>query len=180
MGGLVVQRYLERYPAPAAVLMASVPPQGLWLPALSLAMRDWQALQQLNVAQFLGGGCVSVESMRRTLFSADMPDAEVARHLQRFQGESACALLEMTMPRPWWDLYWAWGCGQRPNQVKPPVLVLAADKDAFCSHEMAEETAAAFGTQAVVVPGLAHVMMLEARWKAAAERILGWLQRLGL
>ena len=31
MGGLVVQRYLERHDVPAAVLMASVPPTGLWL-----------------------------------------------------------------------------------------------------------------------------------------------------
>ena len=28
MGGLIVQKYLERYDAPAGVLMTSIPPQG--------------------------------------------------------------------------------------------------------------------------------------------------------
>ena len=36
MGGFIVQKYLERHPVPAAVLMCSVPPQGLVAAQFSL------------------------------------------------------------------------------------------------------------------------------------------------
>jgi alpha-beta hydrolase superfamily lysophospholipase len=41
LGGFVVQRYLENHDAPAAVLVASVPPQGV----LGLAMRIWSPIR---------------------------------------------------------------------------------------------------------------------------------------
>jgi len=39
MGGLVVQKYLEKYIAPAAVLLASVPVKGVLRTTLRIALR---------------------------------------------------------------------------------------------------------------------------------------------
>jgi alpha-beta hydrolase superfamily lysophospholipase len=43
-----------------------------------------------------------------------------------------------------------------------------------------EATARACHTQAEVLPGMAHDMMLEAGWQAVADQILCWLNEQGL
>lgn len=54
-------------------------------------------------------------------------------------------------------------------------MVLGAAKDTFFHPRRVDATVRAYGTQAVIFPGMAHDMMLEAGWQAAAERILSWL-----
>jgi pimeloyl-ACP methyl ester carboxylesterase len=66
MGGMVVQKCLEVRQVPAAVFMASVPPQGLWASAVGLAMRKPDLMSELNsllsgwfhVARGVAGGAV--------------------------------------------------------------------------------------------------------------------------
>ena len=48
MGGLVAQKYLEQHEAAGVVLLASVPPQGLWAAALGLAFQKPGLLGDLN------------------------------------------------------------------------------------------------------------------------------------
>ena len=43
-----------------------------------------------------------------------------------------------------------------------------------------EATARAHGTQAEIVPNMAHMMMLESGWQVVADRILNWLDERGL
>jgi alpha-beta hydrolase superfamily lysophospholipase len=68
----------------------------------------------------------------------------------------------------------------RPDRVKTPMLVLAAEQDRVFSVAEEQATARAYGTEAVVFPNMAHDMMLEANWQQVADRILGWLQEGGL
>lgn len=39
------------------------------------------------------------------------------------------------------------------------------------------ETAQAYRTEAAILPGLGHDVMLETGWRTAAERIDGWLRK---
>ena len=48
MGGFVLQKYLERASAPGAVLMASVPPQGLLSASIALAFSNPGLFSDLN------------------------------------------------------------------------------------------------------------------------------------
>jgi alpha-beta hydrolase superfamily lysophospholipase len=68
----------------------------------------------------------------------------------------------------------------RPDRVKTPMLVLAAEQDRVFSVAEEQATAQAYGTAAVVFPDMAHDMMLEANWQQVADWILGWLQESGL
>jgi hypothetical protein len=43
-----------------------------------------------------------------------------------------------------------------------------------------EETAAYFGTEAVVIPDMAHDVMLDVRWKDAADQLLKWMSEQSL
>jgi hypothetical protein len=55
-----------------------------------------------------------------------------------------------------------------------PILI-GRDKDAAVSKHEVESTARVYGTQAEMFTGIAHDMMLEAKWQSVADRIIGWL-----
>jgi alpha-beta hydrolase superfamily lysophospholipase len=106
---------------------------------------------------------------REYLFSASMPEDKVRAYCSRLQDESYRAYLDMMgLDLP------------RPERVRVPILVMGAADDRLITPGEVEATARAYQTQAAVLPGMAHDMMLEAGWQAVADRILIWLQELGL
>lgn len=171
MGGLVVQRYLEAAVVPAAVLMASVPPHGLMGSAFALAIKDPGVFGEINLIQHVHPRFANLKSARRALFSEDISDYMVARYFGRMQPESQRAMFDMSWPQLRFG---------RRNPNGAPVLVLGAKDDAFFPPHEAESTAQAFGSRAEIFPDMAHAMMLETRWQAVADRIIGWLDEQGL
>jgi pimeloyl-ACP methyl ester carboxylesterase len=165
MGGMVVQKYLERYSAPAAVLMASVPPSGLALPTLQLMLGDPWLFVQISLAHSLSPQAVDFKMARRAIFSNDVPDTELERFIDKFQNESQRAIWDMTMgelPRRW-------------RMQLPPLLVLGGEHDALFSPAAVRQTATAYGVPAHIFPNMAHAMMLERGWQGVADSIIGWL-----
>jgi len=165
MGGLVVQHCLARGSFPAAVLLASPPPHGLLGCWITMAVaRPW-LLWQLWLLETFGPDAVDLRVVKRALFSDALPDAEFARLLVRFDRESPMAVADMLA----FDL--------PPSRPRGdvPVLVLAAENDPLVPLGAARETARAFATALEVIPGSGHAMMLDGRWPALVERILGWL-----
>ena len=77
MGGFVVQKHLEQYRAPAAVLMASIPPQGTLRVVLRMVRRHpWTFLRCSTIGD--SADFVRIPAIaRQALFSADTPDAVV-------------------------------------------------------------------------------------------------------
>ncbi len=88
LGGLVVQKYLERHPAPAAVLLASLPPYG----ALPFFLRffgkhPWafcKTVATLTPYYMVG----SLGLARENFFSVALPLEEVAKYFTHIQVES--------------------------------------------------------------------------------------------
>ena len=168
MGGIVVQKYLEQNSMPGIVLMASVPPHGLWPEAVRLAFENPLLLQTINLIQFGGPVFATLDLTKRAIFSADAPDWLVAQYHRRMQEESRRAVIDMN----WLDL---------PNSIRQQrlaALVLGAENDALVGQGAVRATARVFGVQAQMMPGIAHAMMLETGWRTVAERILAWLRRL--
>ncbi|HXH02685.1 MAG TPA: alpha/beta hydrolase [Candidatus Competibacteraceae bacterium] len=170
MGGMVIQKYLERHSVPGAVLMASVPPQGLLWSSAWMACQDPWLYQQLNLLLWGGPRFASPQLLRRAIFSPTSPEWQVARYFRRMQRESQQVALDMS----WLDL------PGRPLEPCPPLLVLGAEGDVLVPPLMVEATARRFGTRAEIFPDMAHAMMLERGWQRVAEHIRTWLQRLGL
>jgi len=170
MGGLIVQKYLQRAVAqditlPGVVLLASVPPQGLMPMMWWVSMtRPWLLAEiawvQAGLAQFSNHRQVCT-----ALFSDTLPESLARHYLVRTQAESQRALLEMS------GLNFA----PRLDAATPPLLVLGAECDALVPTFAVEATAQALGTTAELVPEMAHIMMLEPEWEQVARRVLGWL-----
>jgi pimeloyl-ACP methyl ester carboxylesterase len=167
MGGMVVQKYLESQPAAGAVLMASVPPHGLLPSLLGMAVGNPPLLYQILLLQSLGPRFITLDVLRRALFSDNTPDAQLLAYVRMLQAESH---------RVTWDML-----GLNPLRLngKPriPMLVIGAGQDAFISTSLVRETARYYGADSVSFPDLAHAMMLEANWRQVADYLLDWLDK---
>jgi non-heme chloroperoxidase len=166
MGGMIIQKYLERQVDVAGVvLMASVPPQGLGPATLRLMMHDPMLLWQMSMIQHVDPSYANLDTARRVGFSDAMPDAELQRLRERFGPESSRAIWDMTVS----DLVCPW------RIRKPPMLVLGGADDALFPPSMVRSTASAYDIQAEFFPDMAHVMMLEPGWQRVADRIIAWM-----
>ena len=164
LGGFVVQRYLEEHRAPAAVLVGSVPPQGV----LTLALRVWrrrpsmtmEAWSDRTLLKFLATPALA----REYLFCADTPEAIVESCRQRAGAESVRAAMTDPMLRR-----------VKTRRVRTPILVLGAEHDGFVSTGEVCATARAYATEPEFFD-MGHNMMLEPGWNDVAGRIHAWLQ----
>ncbi|MGB7980541.1 MAG: alpha/beta hydrolase [Candidatus Nanopelagicales bacterium] len=165
LGGFVVQKYLEQHSAPAAVLLAAVPPTGAVQATLrTVRQHPWPFLKanaQLRLAPLVA----TPELARESFFSASLPAADVARYQRQLQDDSYLTFLDMVAL----DLV-------RPKRVRRvPMLVLGAADDALFSPAQVRRTGAAYGADTEVIADLAHDMMLDTRWEVVAQRIARWL-----
>ncbi len=165
MGGLVVQKYLATHRAPAAVLVASAPPHGLAGAIVRVTRRNARysgrpaALRRPLL--FFGNPAVA----RATFYTRETPDELVSRYTAKLCDESTRVLYRDAL---YADL-------AAPKRVTAPVMVLGAAEDGFFSPRQIRATARAYGTQAHIVAGVGHNMMLEPGWPVVAERIDTWL-----
>ena len=168
MGGMVVQKYLERAAAPAVVLMASVPPQGLIYSALGLLFTAPQLFIDLN--RIMGGGEPSADSMRQILFHQPISVEKLRRYWKQSQPESHCAL---------WDMSF-FNLPNTSRVYKAPMLVLGAQYDRLISPHQIQMTANAYGVSPEIFLNMGHAMMLERSWEQVAVRVDEWLTAQGL
>ena len=171
MGGYLIQQYLLQDSAAAAVLMASVPPQGLVPTTAWLAFTNPLLFHQIQLLQWFGPQTVfalyGIDGGRRPLFSPHLADDKVRQYTSRAQLESPQAIFEMSLP-----------LGSRQDSTPPTnTLVLGAALDSLIQTAAIHSTANAFDTQAVFVPELGHAMMLDHHWRDAASTIHNWLQQ---
>ncbi|HEX8851048.1 MAG TPA: alpha/beta fold hydrolase [Gemmatimonadaceae bacterium] len=164
MGGFVVLKYLERADAPAAILLSSPSPSGLWRTALRIARRHPLAFARVNLTFSLLPVIATAEMTREAFFSPELPDETLSGYREGMQDESYRAFLDMVVL----DL-------PKPREVRTPLLVLGAARDNMLAPSEIESTARAYHARSDILPGVAHDSMLEAGWERVAERMLGWL-----
>jgi len=171
MGAIVIQRAARRCGARGMVLMGPVPPHGLGSSIISLAALDPPLFLALNAMQ-LGGAsnAPALRKMRDLLFSASLTEPDVRRHLQRLQGESQRALLDLMWPQHLWI----------SASRGLPTLVIGTDSDALCPVASTREAASFHGVSPKIFEGMAHLMMLEPGWRDVADHTLAWLGEQGL
>ncbi len=166
MGGMVAQKYLEKHEAAGVVLLASVPPQGLWAAAIGLAFQKPGLLGDLN--RLLGGGRVAYDTLREAMFAQPVSGEDLARWYRRMQPESHRAIWDMTL----------FNLPLKSRMRLPPLLVLGAEHDHLIPSSQVEMTARHYGVAAGIFPGMGHGLMLERDWENVAARILDWLELL--
>jgi len=171
MGGFVVQKYLEKHTAPAAVLMCSVPPQGLASSAVSMFFGKPSLLVDLN--KLMTGGGVALDSLREALFAQPVPADDLLRYYRMAQPESHRAIWDMmlfNLPQPGKVL------ASLPHG-RDDLLVMGAALDMIIPASSVEMTARSYGVSAEILPGLGHGLMLEADWQKPARTLADWLRQ---
>ncbi|HLM54963.1 MAG TPA: alpha/beta fold hydrolase [Pyrinomonadaceae bacterium] len=163
LGGLVVQKYLERHEAPAGILIAPSPSEGMFWSGLKIQLLNPLLMVKVAVRQDYAVMFSTPKLARKFLFSADADERKVAEYVGRFGGESYRAALEMIYNLP------------RPRKIKTPLLVVGARDDAIIAPKKIEKTARAFKADCEIFPNTAHDMMLERGWQKVADFMLGWL-----
>lgn len=170
MGGFVVQKYLEAHDAPAGVLIASTPPRGQ-LGSLLRSMRrhPWRS----SKFGFTGNPANLFKSpaQARELFFGDKAsDSLVAATAARLQPDSTRAIMfDMVV-----------GNLIDTRKVTTPLMVLGGEKDQIYSPHDVAATAREFHTEPVLIPDMAHELMIEPGWQTVALRIESWLNQRGL
>jgi pimeloyl-ACP methyl ester carboxylesterase len=168
MGGFVVQKYLERHQAPGAVLMCSVPPQGLMASAVGLLFSKPTLITDLN--SIMAGSNASMDTLREALFAQPVAVDDLERYYRLSQRESHRAIWDMTL----------FNLPSVSRVRETPLLVQGAELDHLISASLVEMTARSYNVDAHIFPGMGHGLMLERDWKKPAQQILDWLQEMKL
>ncbi len=165
LGTLIAQRLLDHPMVRGAVLLAPVPPEGLFPSNARLALADpalWREIARMTEA-----GTPSPRIVR-ALFGPRMDPRAAARHVARMVPQPRAALLEAQLPQP---VIPAWIHGR-------PVLVLGAAEDRLIPADAVARCAAWHGTLPTMLPEAGHLMMLDAGWPGTAVRVVEWLASL--
>ncbi|MXZ88335.1 MAG: lysophospholipase [Dehalococcoidia bacterium] len=166
LGGLVVQKYLERHDSPGAVLVAPAPRRGRGRGALRLLWRAPALSARLLLTMEPRTLFATPELCRRLLFSPATSDEVVDRCAERIGRESFRAWLEMLVLRL-----------DARRIGSTPILILGAVGDRLISADALRTTAGDYGADLTMIPEMGHDMMLEGHWPKAAEAMHDWLLR---
>lgn len=169
MGGAVVQHTLHEFDAPAAVLLASLPPSGLLRAMLRTAWAYPIPFLLTNLLLDPQPIVATPDRYRWQFLSESFPEDKLREYCACLKPESYLVLLDMLMfDRP------------RPAGITTPMLVLGAAADNAFSPRQVEETATAYHAEMQIFPNMGHAMMLDTGWQQVADRILSWLSERGL
>lgn len=169
MGGALTQWYLKYVSdsLPAAVLVAPwashISPEYFWdlinldpvgialLPPLTLTATSWVRSPKWAAQKLISD-------------HADMTPEELYAHLGP---ESVLVLLQHAIPAFWTP----------PENVRTPMLLLAAELDTVCPEKYLRMTAQFYGADYRVVPDAAHNLMMDGDFTDTAMQIHAWLEK---
>lgn len=166
MGGMVVQSYLSSQRGRGAVLVTSIPPQGVW--PLSWANLLTHPFESLSLSRsFLFPESTTPAQFHQAMFSGPVEAGKLVSWMRQMVPESFALIWDMT----WRDL---------PNVFevyKTPIEVVGAREDKVIPPSMVNLTAATYGCTPHWVDA-GHGLMLDSTWQAAAETVSEALEAL--
>jgi len=167
MGGFVVQKLLKKNKVPlaGAILLAPMPNFGAWKIVLKLARLYPLRFVMANLTLSFYGFVNTPKLVKQLFFPENMPLNEVTVFAKQMQDESYRVMWEWLLQLP----------PHRRIQKLPPMLVACAGKDFIIPASNMQKTARFYHTEAVILPHLAHDMMLDPNWLAAASLLKEWL-----
>lgn len=168
MGAAVVERLLATRPVRAAALLSPVPPAGLLPMAARLAAERPDYLLHLSHFDPARLSTHVLDTLRPFYFSDDVAPEILAEASAHLCAESPRVLLDLSLRMHW----------QLPERSGTPVFVLGATGDRIATADDVLATARHHGVAPTIVPGLAHMLMLERKWETPARELLRWLAAL--
>jgi len=164
MGGFVVQKYLEQHSAPGAILLCSVPPQGLVASQFHMFFQKPELFFEIN--RIMEGDHSDPTVIREALFAGEISDATLDLFRQRMQAESHRAVWDMSM----------FNFPLLAAQSRPPMLVAGGEKDALIPPFLVQGTAQTYGLRDHIFRGVGHMLPHEKEWPHIAATLVDWLE----
>ncbi len=178
-GGSSVLKYLEAGGAASGVaLVCSVPPSGNSKMTLRFIGRSLRQAWLITRGFAMKTAASDPADARALFFDEKTADDELAAYMPRLAADSQVGLdlgdFNRNLPSRDADERGeaAWLARASPPL---PVLVIGAERDAVVDAEGVKETAAFLGTEATVLAGLPHDVMLCRGWEVGADRIIDWM-----
>ena len=165
MGAAIVERIVAKRPVRGAALLAPVPPAGLLPMAARLAAENPEYMMQMGGLDPARLSSAVLTTLRPFYFSPDVAPEILIEATRHLNSESPRALMDLSL-----RLHWA-----LPVSNDRPLFVLGAEGDRICTPNDVRATASHHRVTATLVPGLAHMMMLERQWQKPARAIADWL-----
>ncbi len=153
LGALVVQRVLQRYPAPAAVLLTPIPAVGAPATIAQMLRR--------KPAEVLRGTVGATIRLTADDLFADLPADQARDYASRIGRESGWAQYAMMRP-------------ERLGPVDCPVLVVGARQDRLVAAADVERCARSLNASLIWVPG-GHDVMLDGPRLQVLGAVLDWV-----
>ncbi|MFY7962810.1 MAG: alpha/beta hydrolase [Elsteraceae bacterium] len=163
LGGLVAQLCVPAKLVVGLYLMATVPPDGLMAVNWSVAAFDpllWGEAALATMDKPLGPD----SPLQRALFSADMPHEDVVRFASKLESPPNRAILDAHQPR----------FVHSARLGGPRTFVLGAGRDRLIPRDAIWRTAFYHGGDYKILPDIAHALMLDVRWRSAADALVEW------
>ncbi len=167
MGAAVIERMMATRPVRAAGLLAPVPPSGLVPVAARLATSHFAFGPHMLGLDPARLSADVLSALRPFYFSDDVDPAVLADATRHLNAESTRALFDLSL-----RLHWA------EPQANSPAFVLGAEGDRIATPADVRATARHHGVPATIVPGMAHMLMLEPGWQDVAAHLASWIESL--
>lgn len=166
MGGLIVQKVLERHAAPAALLIAPCPAMG---GSLGLVFRYAWHQPVAGVTATLGRmTAIRNPAMCRRLFFNHPPQEKIQAHFERLNLESSRAIRQMVLP----------GFKLKAARItSTPVAVAAAGQDYFFEFNTLQSWANAYRYDFLPFPEAAHNLLCEPEKYGFGKTVAAWIDR---
>ncbi len=165
MGGMVVQKYLEKHSCKAAVLLASVPPSGVFKTTLSLLQKKWKYSIPSLLTLNLFGIVNTKEKAIWAFYHNNINEKELKEYSSFLTGESYRAFLDMLFPSI-----------KVKHHLNTPMLVVAAEHDNIFTLQENNKTAKKYNAEFIKKKNTGHNLMLESNFQETANDIITWLK----
>lgn len=162
IGAVIVQQYIQSQDASGIVMLAPTP-----LAPMALAKLKWAIRFPLATAKVFAKRDMNeaLPTFRHMFFSPEMPEEQVERYMAQMQRESNRVFDDISRLR-----------NPNPGGVRFPTLILATEQDRI-PHRINQLLADAFNAELQTLP-IGHDIMLDPKWKIAADRIIDWIREL--
>lgn len=158
MGGMILQRYLLKGRCKQAILLASVPPSGVFWPSLRVLIKHPRGIKYLLQANLLG----VFRKYPILMFGSNVRTVE---YEDKMCAESFWAYLQLMIPL---------------LRIKKgiPMLVMGGTEDQLISVNEFKQTAYKYGAELVLVEGASHDLMLGRGYQQALDALHQWLKKI--
>jgi pimeloyl-ACP methyl ester carboxylesterase len=156
MGAMIVTHLLQRYPAPAGVLLTPL--------GLRHGFGFGARVARRHPLDYLRGLAFVPPAPTPDYLFAELPPQRARLLAGRMIPESPLALYALHGVR-------------KPRSSRSPVLVLGAGADTCVPPVDSVRAARHYGTRAHVFARMGHDLMLDRRWWEPLDVMLGWLDR---